>query len=253
MKIKILYSHLNVTGTDFKARPEWFDFEKCFQNLLRTTVGHYDYLNNVNIPGIDTKTNPGIEIHIIFDKSRGGLEQNWINTRRNYPHLKFHEIQGGSMMGAAKEMYRIAKELSSDMEDDDLFMFQENDYLFVDGWVDKIKELFTTYKLDGGYVSLYSHPDKFTSLYQDLVCKIIVTDSHHFNTVPSTCGSYIINKKTFLEDYNFLTTYEGDHSKFIKLNEDKGRYVLTPIPTLSTHCMSQHLAHCINWEKISNG
>ena len=26
--IKILYSHLNVSGTDYKMRPQWFDFEK---------------------------------------------------------------------------------------------------------------------------------------------------------------------------------------------------------------------------------
>lgn len=243
MKIKILYSHLNVSGTDNKVRPAWFDFEKCFQNLISTGV-RGDYIN------------------VIYDTTRGGVEQNWIDDylplvkggkaiKGNFANV--HPIQGGSMMGAAKEMYRIAKELSSDMEDGDLFYFLENDYLHVTNWVEKITELFEMYKLNGGYVSLYDHPDKYTSLYQDLISKIIVTDSHHWRTTPSTCGSYVVNKKTFLEDYDVLTNVEGDHNKWLHLAENKGRYILSPIPSLSTHCMSQHLAPTIKWEEINNG
>jgi hypothetical protein len=234
MKIKILYSHLNVTKTDFKARPKWFDFERCFQNLLRTTVGHYHEL----------------EIHVIYDTTRGGIEQNWINKRRHYPHLQFHEIQGGSMEVAAIGMYKIAKELSLQMEDDDIFYFLENDYLHVDKWVEKVKALFSEF--DGlNYISLYDHNDKyFLPQYNDLISKIIVTSNHHWRTTPSTCGSYLCNKKTFLEDYDIHTKVMGDHNKWMLLG-DQGRFVISAIPGLSTHCMEGLMSPAINWEEFN--
>ena len=34
--IHIFYRHYNISGNDFKSRPNWFDYEKCFINLLGT-------------------------------------------------------------------------------------------------------------------------------------------------------------------------------------------------------------------------
>lgn len=255
MKIKILYSHLNVSGTDQKYRPHWFDFEKCFKNLLST-------LWDKNQRNYTENWYEGVELHVIYDVTRGKVEDNWIDKYvplvKNKDIIKhrniiIHQIEGGSMFGAAKEMYKIAKELAIDMKDNDLFYFCENDYLHVEGWVNKIKDLYGTYNLDGFYVSTYDHLDKyFHPNYTDLVSKILITNSHHFRTTPSTCGTYIVNKKTFLEDYDLLTTYEGDHSKFLKLTEERNRYILSPIPSLSTHCMEGLLAPTIQWDKIIN-
>jgi len=113
MKIKILYSHYNTSINNLKARPKWFDYEKCFNNFSYTIGGEED-----------------IELHVIYDITRGGVQQNWI---KDFTNCVIHEIRGGSMFGAAKEMYRIAKELSENMEDDDLFYFMENDYLHLNG------------------------------------------------------------------------------------------------------------------------
>lgn len=238
MKIKILYSHLNVSGTDYKARPSWFSFEKCFENFLKTLKYNNDY-----------------EFHVIYDITRGELEQNFVKTWETNSWgipIHFHKIKGGSMFGAAKEMYRIAKELSDDMEDNDAFYFVENDYLHVD-WVDKIKELFATFNLNGVYVSTYDHLDKYMShVYPDLASRIFVTHSHHWRTTPSTCGTYLVNKKTFLEDYDVHSGLEGDHNKWLHLNEVKDRFVLSPIPALSTHCMQGLLSPTIDWQKINN-
>lgn len=230
MKIKILYSHLNVTGTDYKVRPRWFDFEKCFQNLLLTSQN--------------------MEIHVIFDITRGDLKQNWISKYGT--QCLIHEIQGGSMDKAAVEMYKIAKELSNDMDDNDLFYFLENDYLHVNGWDKKVINLFETFQ-GLNYISLYDHNDKyFLPMYNDLVSKIFVTNTHHWRTVPSTCGSYIINKSIFLEDYKTHTSLMGDHNKWLALTETKGRFVITPLPGLSTHCMEGLMSPTINWEVIND-
>jgi len=255
MKIKILYSHYN-TNQDLcvKYRPFWFSYEKCFKNFLKTIEF---------IP----KEFCEIEFHVIYDETRGKIEQNWIknysyiNNKTNpiidkkFNIINYHVIQGGSMFGAAKEMYRIAKELSEDMEDNDLFYFVENDYLHLPKWVSEIKNLFSTFNLNGGYVSTYDHGDKYTwmHLYENLTSKIFATSTRHFRTVPNTCGTYLCNKKLFLEDYDVHSGLEGDANKWAWLAENRGRFLLSPVPSLSTHCVDEELlAPTIDWKKISD-
>ena len=150
-----------------------------------------------------------------------------------------------------KEFYKIAKH--ADIADSDLIYILENDYLHVDDWVDKIICLYQTFK-ELSYVSLYDHNDKyFLPQYDDLVSKIFTTNNHHWRTTPSTCGSYITTKKIFDEDYNDhtgVTVPVGDHHKWIFLSETKNRFVLSPIPGLSTHCMEGLMSPTINWDQI---
>ena len=42
----------------------------------------------------------------------------------------------------------------------------------------------------------------------------------------------------------------GDHNKWLWLNENRERFVFTPLPGLSTHCMDGLLSPTINWEEI---
>jgi hypothetical protein len=87
-------------------------------------------------------------------------------------------------------------------------------------------------------------------MYDDLVSKIFTTENHHWRTAPSTCGSFILTKELFDKDYDILSTMEGDHNKWLWLNEHRGRSVITPIPGLSTHCMNGLLSPTINWSQI---
>lgn len=226
MKLRIFYRHYNIEGTDGKGRPIWFDYEKCFINLINTIKKRTD-----------------VELHLIMD---GKASSNFI--RKYKEHYILHEIEGGRDYTSFRETYKIAKSLET--EDNDLYYFLENDYLHVEGWVDKVKELFSTYS-NINYVSLYDHNDKYLHpMYDGLVSKIFITKSHHWRTTPSTTGTYIVNKKIFLEDYHVPFDMEGDHNKFLWLNQNKGRFVATPIPGLSTHCMEGLLTPTINWENI---
>lgn len=228
MKIHIFYSHYNITGTDYKNRPYWFDYEKCFINLLNT---------------IKDKNN--ITLNLMMD---GKIQNNWINKYKEF--YKAYEFKGGNMEIITKEIYKFIKEYKCD--NDDLIYILENDYLHVNGWVDKITELYSTYG-NLNYVSLYDHKDKYISqIYDDLVSKVIITNTHHWRTTPSTCGSYIVPKYIFDDDYEIQTTIIGDHIKHIYLNEHKSRFILTPIPGLNTHCMEGLMSPGINWEQINN-
>ena len=231
MKIYIFYSHYNITGTDNKNRPNWFDYEKCFINLLNTTK------------------DKNIDIHVVMD---GKIEDNWIKKYKD--RYIAHEIQAGNGNDAAVRIFEIISKLDN-IGDKDLIYILENDYLHTDDWIDKVLDIFQTFE-GLNYISLYDHNDKyFLPMYDDLVSKIFTTTKHHWRTTPSTCGSFITTKKVLMEDYNEqtgVTVPPGDHHKWLWLNENKGRSVLTPIPGLSTHCMEFLMSPTIDWKKINN-
>lgn len=228
MKIHIFYSHYNITGTDNKNRPEWFDYEQCFLNLLST---------------IRNKNN--VILNIVMD---GKIEDNWI---KKYCELyNSYEFVGGNIEIVTKNVYKIIKEYQCDAND--LIYILENDYLHDHGWTDKVTDLYKSfYGLN--YISLYDHNDKYIlPQYEDLTSKIITSNSHHWRTTPSTCGSYIVLKYIFDDDYEIQTTIIGDHNKHVYLNKHKERFILTPIPGLSTHCMEGLMSPVVNWKQINN-
>jgi hypothetical protein len=228
MKIHIFYRHYNIEGSDYKNRPYWFDFEKCFNNLLNTIKGK------------------NVDLHLIMD---GDVDTNFVkNYKDNYI---LHLIDAKSDQISFWETWKIVKQTSIDEKD--LIYFLENDYLHMDNWVEEITKLFQTYPYGLNYVSLYDHNDKyFLPMYDDLVSKIYTTETRHWRTTPSTCGSFIIPKYIFEEDYNDHTSISGDHNKFLHLNKLKDRFILTPIPGLSTHCMESLLSPTIDWKQINN-
>jgi hypothetical protein len=226
-KIHIFYRHYNVEGTDFRGRPHWFDFEKCFVNLLNTIEGK------------------NVDLHLIMD---GSVDNNFIKKYKDKYTL--YSIKAGSDYGSYLETYKYIKTLN--LNDNDLICFLENDYLHVDGWVDKVIDLFSIYN-NLNYVSLYDHGDKYWHPnYDDLVSKVFVSNTHHWRTMISTCGSYVISKKILEEDEDVNTGGPGDHNKFLYLSEMRNRFILTPVPGLSTHCMDAFLSPTIDWEKINN-
>lgn len=228
MKIHIFQSHYNITKTDHKYRPEWFDYEICLKNLLKSIKGY------------------NVDFHLVMD---GKIEDNWIKKYKN--DFISHEIEGGDMNKAALGMYKIAYNLTQAMDANDLIYFLENDYLHVRHWVPEVIELFSTFN-GLNYISLYDHNDKyFLPQYNDLVAKVFTTRTHHWKTTPSTCGSYIVPKQIFVEDYKDHTTVLGDHNKWIYLNETKNRSIISPLPGLSSHCMIDLMSPTIDWEKIN--
>jgi len=228
MNIHIFYSHYNITHTDNKSRPHWFDYEKCFLNLINTI-----------------KEKENIKLNILMD---GKIENNWIGKYKDL--YNYYEFKGGNIDIVTREVYQYIK--NYECSENDLIYILENDYLHVKDWDVKLIELYSTFE-GLNYISLYDHNDKyFLPQYENLTSKIITTFSHHWRTTPSTCGSFIIPKKIFDDDYEIHTTVIGDHNKHLYLNENKNRFILSPIPGLSTHCMVELMSPIINWEEINN-
>jgi len=223
MKIHIFYRHYN--APESKHRPEGFSFERSFNNLIKTI-----------------QNNSNVELTVMMDGTSKGTFLEKYNG-------EICEFEAGSDISSFFKTVKFAK--NKNISQDSLVYFLENDYLHVDGWVDKVVELFSSYQ-GLTYVSLYDHKDKyFLPMYDNLVSKIFVTDTHHWRTTPSTCGSFIIPKQILDEDFDILSTMVGDHNKFLYLNENRNRHVLTPIPGLSTHCMEGLMSPTIDWNKIN--
>lgn len=229
--IHIFYRHYSVSHRE-EWRPHWFDYEKCYDNLLRT-------IHNPN----------NVRINIVFD----GDTDNFI---RNKKFDNFFNINAGNDLDSFNQTLKIVKDLSESFDLNDIIYFLENDYLHMNGW-DLIVQDFFSSRFKSNYLTLYDHYDKYHS--QNL-SEIIVTDKHHFRTTPSTCGSYLSNVETFLKDFTFhtsifeflknKTSYPLDHAKFLTLQKITTSKLFSPIPGLSTHCLNNLMSPTIDWGKL---
>jgi hypothetical protein len=225
MKIHIYYRH--ASNCIVRNRPNWFNFEDCWNNLLKTIEG-----------------NENINLTLALDGNIGD------DFTKNYQDkFDLFQTNNGSSLLSYRDLLKHIQ--NTEMGDDDLIYFVENDYLHVDDWVDKVVDLFSCYK-SLNYVSLYDHNDKYMPLYADLASKVITTNTHHWRTTPSTCGTFIVTRHLFNKDYDVWESAVGDHNTFMYLNDERQRYVLTPVPGLATHCMEGLLSPTIDWEKINN-
>lgn len=223
MKIHIYYRH--ASNCIVRNRPSWFTFEKCWENLLKT---------------IDGKDN--INLTLALD---GNVEDDF--TKNYQDKFELFSTNLGSSLLSYRDLLKHIQ--NTKMDKNDLIYFVENDYLHLDNWVDKVIDLFSCYE-SLNYVSLYDHNDKYMPMYDNLASKIITSKTHHWRTTPSTCGTFIITRDMFDKDYDVWESAVGDHNTFMYLNQERQRYVLTPIPGLATHCMEGLLSPTINWETI---
>jgi hypothetical protein len=226
MTIHIIYRHtdnLAACGVG-KSRPKWFSFEGCLNNIL-STIEDTDF----------------VKFHLMYDGELKG------EVDKRIDHVEI--VNEKSAMGNWVKAWDYAKSL--DLKDGDLIYHLENDYMHAYGWAYKIRELYDMYtELD--YVTLYDHPHFYhPNDYPNLSTNILPTYSHHWITRPSTTGAFIVDKRILFEDYDTWVEGQGDYHKFIWLGKNKKRNVISPIPSLSTHCETEWLATTVDWEKLS--
>lgn len=222
--IHILYRHTEHASGFGKNRPDWFSYEQSLNNILKS------------IEGIDF-----VKFHLLYDGTFTGND-----SRIDY----IENFVGGSDWSSYLYALNYAKKL--DLKDNDLIYIAENDYAFIQGWPHKIKELYDTYD-ELHYVTLYDHPDKYNqNVYPGLQAYLVTTKSHHWRITPSTTGSVIFSKEILDEDFDIQTSDPSDFRRFQKLTLEKNRHVLSPIPSLATHCEIEHLAPAIDWKTLYN-
>jgi hypothetical protein len=240
--IHIIYRHIPIRAEKNsrdpnKSRPEWFSYQVCFHNLMQTIRsdprGHQ------------------VKVLVLFDGTMDEFLQDFIATYYANADLKLgvQFVQGGS--NGATFLIALDMLRKSDIPDSDIIYFLENDYLHQHGWVSKALELFDSqHKVD--IVSLYDHRDKYDfAMYDDLRSKLYYTATHHWRTVPSTCGTFLLEKAEMLRDYDIWTANLIDYMLFPTLQNDRGRLLLTPVPGLATHCMAGYLSPVVDWQALA--
>ena len=239
--VNIFYRHVHIkhdarSRDPYKQRPEWFSHEKCFENLIRS-LGNSPFQNNVTLT-------------IIYDGTVEDYNNDFISTYCKIPqmypiHVKI--VEAGSNINS----WRIAlnQAVQAKITDSQFIYFLENDYLHTAHWLEKTIELVHS-RIEFDYLSLYDHNDKYIyPMYENLKSSLFVTQSHHWRTTPSSCGTFLVRRKTLIEDLALWHSETQDHHAFTELVENKKRILLTPLPGLSTHCMAGYLSPTIHWNE----
>lgn len=226
--IHVFVRHCHVSSNSAKKiRPSWFTQQKCLENLLKTS---------------DSNT----KITVLFDGKKDG------HFVTKYP-VKIVETEGGS--DAHSFMNLLKYVLSQSLPDNSIIYFLEDDYSHVPGWCTIMREAFANNISE--YVTLYDHKDKyFLPMYNTLQSKILITNSCHWRTVPSTTNTYAMRYGTLKKHINIhmqycdlKTRFTRDHQKFLHLNSI-GSGLVSSIPGYSTHCETEYLSPVVKWEDI---
>lgn len=224
------------------SRPSWYNKETVFRSVFLTR---------------DENT----EFTVIFD---GDPTDHWIHK---YPIKELVPIQVGTDKLSLANMLHFS--MNMDLPEDDILYFLEDDYLHKKGWCDILREglskklvpestqfnYVTLYDFD--YITLYDHYDKYhfndeyaKQAYSNLLSRIVVSKSVHWRTVPSTTNTFAMRFKTFMDDIDTHMVYKNiDNDKFLALGKE-GRVLASCVPGWSTHCHTDFLSPCVDWEEI---
>lgn len=252
MAIHVYYRHASMRVLTAKSRPEWFSYSKCFNNFLET---------------VDLNLERGkVVLNVVYDGSQADFETSELSARFREiaeaglaikPELRI--ISGGDQRKAWRACVDLVRQdiVTGKVGANDYVYFLENDYMHVPGWVKKIDELVAS-GAEWDYLTLYDHSDKYPGLcaspdsarYSNLKSKIYCTGSHHWRTTPSTCATYIVPVRVFLADLRLLRLGIYDFKLFKLLSYLRRRTLVSPLPSLATHSMTEFLAPAVDWERL---
>jgi hypothetical protein len=139
--------------------------------------------------------------------------------------------------GNAGSLRHALKLSIEECEDDELAYFCEDDYLHLD----ESPVLLSEGLWNSDYVTLYDHPDKYTSQYGGgEISKVYKTYLSHWRHTISTCMTFAAKRKTIKEDIEVWEKYTQDphphdHYIFSELNKEKQRKLAVCIPGSACH------------------
>lgn len=200
---------------------------------------------------------PVEEMIVLADKCIPATRQ-YLEDYKDFTGLDVRDIQGGS----SAQGFRIAIETALELPDDEVVYLVEDDY-----WhLDHSRRILLEGIERADYVTLYDAPDKYVParfggnpfIEDDGAdpSKVILTKSSHWRLTNSTTCTFATTVRTLREDFYiwksfcFATpeqTHPHDFQCFLKLREN-GRTLISPLPSLSTHCEPNWAAPLIDWE-----
>jgi len=207
--------------------------KKCFNNFL-------EVFGTENLHMICDNCNKDM---IEFVKSKG---------------IKDIEI---TQLGNTRSFIYCIDRATSELDESDLILFQEDDYLFTP---DAKRLIFEGLKL-GHYMSNYDSLDKYIDADKGgnnpLIygggedCKVLMGETRHFKTSCATTGTFASTVKTLREDYPIVSKHNQPHfdhphdfAMFVELGQ-RGRILVNPLCGASMHVGLEPSPY-IDWETI---
>lgn len=206
---------------------------------------------------------PNAEIKVFVDSI---TDETW-HWLQSVDGITIQKIDAGS---DAKSMRVLLKEASELPDDSEVVLFQEDDYLYIEG-ID-VGERICDILQYTDYATGYLHPDKFIDPSRggnpftpsDNVSEptqIIKCPTQFWMLTNSTTNTFATTVKTIKEDLDIWMwgtddlINTKDFAIFMKLREGRQRSLAQPIPSLATHCLKGYEAPTIgltinSWEEI---
>ena len=171
--------------------------------------------------------------------------------------LNYLKIEAGSSAASWRVVMNYALE---NFKNDDVVYFVEDDYWHLPN--SRAALLEAVERAD--YVTLYDAPDKYVPaslggnpLIEDDgadATRVILTPSSHWRLTNSTTMTFACKVGTLRADADVWNKWtSGDHphdfQAFLELRQN-GRALLSPIPSLATHCEPAWKSPLIQWEEI---
>ena len=235
-------------GSYPKVRFENATKDGCLTNFLK----HFNNVEDEMFLYLDNVKDSTFEKYEGFVKFHNQTQRSPDHMRRQPVTTPITVIRTDEGSSAAS-FRRVLRQALLKFDDDEIVYFVEDDYAHLEGSREVLLEGIER----ADYVTLYNHPDKYLPASQGgnpligddaaEATKVFVTDSSYWMMTNSTTMTFATTVKTIREDEDVWLkftdgSYPHDMQIFLELRE-KGRTLVQPIPTKSTHCEPDWAAH----------
>jgi hypothetical protein len=217
-----------------KVKPSYINNENCLKNFVKVFNEHIN------------------DIIVIADNPSDELLD---NIKKYIPINNIVIVKIGHGAGT----FNKALDIALTFDDNEIVYFVENDYLHRENSPNIIKDIFN---LGAHYATLYLHPDKFITPMSGgnpevdddggYLTKIYKGEFEYYALFNSTTMTFASTVKTLKDDIEILrkwtsTPHPYDYQMFLELR-DKGKALIAPLNTYSTHGEVAWLSNFVNWE-----
>jgi len=217
-----------------KVKPDYINNQNCLSNFTKVFA---DYIDNIYI----TADNVCEDTYDMICK--------YVNTNN------INRVSVGHGAGT----FNLTLDQALEYNDDEIIYFVENDYIH---HINSPKILLEGFNLGFPYITLYDHPDKYMepSIGGNPFCqggaentRIYLTESCHWKITNSTTMTFASKVKDLKTDEAIMRkwtsgTHPDDFKMFLEIRSHS-RFLVSPIPSYSTHGETQWLAPLRKWSE----
>lgn len=228
-----IYYRISDSGY-YKIKPDYINNENCLKNFVNV-FSKYNH-----------------DIIVIADNIS---ESTYDMVSKYVDKEQIRKVSVGHGAGT----FNLALDMALELSDDTIVYFVENDYLHLPNSDNIIIEGLA---LSFPYITLYDHPDKYLepSIGGNPFCqggaentRVYLTKSCHWKITNSTTMTFASKVKDLKIDETIMRkwtsgTHPDDFKMFLEIRSNN-RFLLSAIPSYSTHGETRWLAPIIKWRE----